>query len=203
MATTAAPTAAAVRRVRPTLSAAQQIREGKIGEGIKKIMYDRISLSGVNTLASVTYNIFNANTKAANPEKTNMLEPGKMGPNEAFVIQGVAIAANVNATAEGLKKFLQEARLRIGVGPDDVEKLSLPLIFLPSPSSVASAVDLTAKTPAGFYRLDGDQEINLVKGQPFSVRIIQGSAAPAMASGEVCDVFAQLFGTYQQQVVRG
>lgn len=177
---------------------------GRTREAIKRILYDRVSLSGVNALASTTTALFNANTKATAPEKTNMLEQGKMGPAERFTIQGIGVCINANSTNAGLVKYLPEARLRIGVGPDDVEKLSVPLVFLPTPAGIVlnATADLVAKTPAGFYRLDHDQEIYLSEGQPFSVRIVQSAAALAMEAGEKVDFFVQLFGAYDQQVIR-
>lgn len=187
-------------------SVGRNLRGNKLWEGNKKILYDRLVPTAARANAGVTDNLF-LHDRATNPELTNMLQAGRMGPNEEFVIMGVGIALNLSAvnTAAALEKFYQEARLRIGVGPDDIERFSLPLAFIASPAAVwaGSGPDLRAQVPAGFYRLAGDQAIHLDKGNAFTARIIQGAGAPAFAAGETVDVFVQLFGQYNQTVVRG
>ena len=182
------------------------LRGNKLWEGNKKILYDRLVPATGAALAGQVFNLFLHN-RAQNPELTNMLEAGQMGPNEAFTIMGVGIAPNLSAvnTAASMETFYQEARLRIGVGPDDVEKFSLPLCFIPSPAALYSGTgpDSRAMVPSGFYRLAGDQAIRLDKGNGFTVKIIQGPAAPALGAGVTVDLLVQLFGQYDQTVVRG
>jgi hypothetical protein len=194
--------AAGARRAAP----GSDLTGNKLWEGNKKILYDRIIPAAARANAGVTDNLF-LHDRATNPELTNMLQAGRMGPNESFVIMGIGIAANLSSqnTAGTLEKYYQEARLRIGVGPDDIERFSLPLAFITSPAAVwaGSGPDLRSTVPAGFYRLAGKQSIKLDQGNAFTVRIIQGANAPAFAAGETVDLFVQLFGQYNQTVVRG
>lgn len=193
---------AAIRRVRGR--ALQLALSGnRTFEGLKRILYDRVSLTGVNALAGVTYTLFNS-TRNASPANTNLITAGAMGPNERFTIQGVGIAFNANSTA-AISKFLQESRLQIAVGPDAVEKLRIPLVFLPSPAalSFSGLPNGQAQVPSAFYRLQGDQQIVLEPGNLFGVTIVQGANAPAMIAGDVCDFYIQLFGTYYQPIARG
>ncbi|HEU4951710.1 MAG TPA: hypothetical protein VFT46_07145 [Holophagaceae bacterium] len=182
------------------------LKGNRLWEGNKKILYDRIVPAVARVNAGQVDNLF-LHDRATNPDLTNMLEAGRMGPNEEFIIMGVGIALNLSSTntAASLEKYYQEARLRIGVGPDDIERFSLPLAFIPSPAAVwaGSGPDLRAQVPSGFYRLAGDQAIKLDKGNAFTVRIIQGPNAPQFAAGETVDLFVQLFGQYNQTVVRG
>lgn len=207
MAQTQAPLILPQRPMRPSGSAVgSQLKGNRLWEGNKKILYDRVIPAVARANAGVTDNLF-LHDRATNPELTNMLQAGRMGPNEEFIIMGIGIAANLAAanTLATLQEYYQEARLRIGVGPDDIEKFSLPLAFITSPSAVwaGAGPDLRATVPAGFYRLAGDQSIHLDKGNAFTVRIIQGPGAPAFGAGTTVDLFVQLFGQYNQTVVRG
>jgi hypothetical protein len=172
-------------------------------ESLKRILYDRVSLSGVNALAGTTYQLFQSSRNTA-PANTNLLNAGAMGPNERFVIQGIGLCINANSTA-AVTKFLQEGRLTLQVGPDAVEKVRIPLVFLPSPAAMALSglPNGQAQVPAGFYKLQGAQQIVLEKGNIFGATITLGANAPAMIAGDIVDVFVQLFGTYQQPIARG
>lgn len=189
---------------RPNGRAIQRaISDNRTWEGLKRILYDRVTLSGVNVLANTQYNLFQT-TRTASPANTNLLTAGAMGPNEEFIIQGIGIALNSSSTA-AVTKFLQEGRLQLFVGPDLVEKFRIPLVFLPSPAawSFAGLPDGRAQVPAAFYRLQGDQQIKLNRGNIFQGQINLGANAPAMVAAEVVDVFVQLFGTYYQPIARG
>lgn len=186
----------------PVAAATAAMRSGRLGELVQRVIYDRVIIdppAGGMSLIRANFELYTHN-RAANPELTNLVEAQRMGPNEAFVVEGVAIQANFGCTEAGLVKFLQDARLRIGVGPDDVERLSVPAVFLPSGNGAVPA--LTTQIHNGFYRLAKGQEITLQAGHPFSVRLIEGPNAGTLADAEVVDLFVKLFGTYQQGIVR-
>lgn len=199
----AAPAPVVLSAPDPVASATAAMRSGRLGELVQRILFDRVLIdppAGGTPLTRVNFELFTHN-RAANPELTNLVEAQRMGPNESFVVEAVAIQANFGCSEAGLVKFLQDARLRIGVGPDDVERLSVPAVFLPSGNGgVASG--LTAETHNAFYRLAKGQEINFQPGHPFSVRLIEGPNATSLADAEVVDVIFKLFGTYQQGIVR-
>lgn len=186
----------------PVAVASSAMRSGRLGELVQRVIYDRLLLdppAGGTSLTRLQFELFTHN-RATNPELTNLVEGQRMGPNESFVVEAVAIQANFGCTEAGLTKLLQDARLRIGVGPDDVERLSVPAVFLPSGNG--GVAGLTTQIHNGFYRLAKGQEINLQAGHPFSVRLIEGPNATSLADAEVVDVIFKLFGTYQQGIVR-
>ena len=200
------PTPMPLRRRRATSADVQfALSENHTWEGLKRILYDRISIvaAGAVALANRQDTLFNSN-RSASPANTNLLNAGAMGPNEKFVIQGIGIAINANSTA-AVAKYLQEARLQLFVGPDLVEKVRIPLIFLPSPASMAIAglPNGQAQVPTAFYRLQGAQQIVLNRGNIFQVLINLGVNAPALAAADVVDFYVQLFGTYYQPISRG
>lgn len=188
--------------VDPVAAASAAMRSGRLGELVQRVIYDRLLIdppAGGTALTRVSFELF-AHNRAANPELTNLVEAQRMGPNESFVVEAVAIQANFGCSEAGLTKLLQDARLRIGVGPDDVERLSVPAVFLPSGNG--GVAGLTTQIHNGFYRLAKGQEITLQAGHPFSVRLIEGPNAGTLADAEVVDLFVKLFGTYQQGIVR-
>lgn len=198
----AAPAPVIVTPPDPVASATAAMRSGRLGELIQRVLYDRLLVdppAGGTPLGRVSFELF-AHNRAANPELTNLVEAQRMGPNESFVVEAVAIQANFGCSEAGLVKLLQDGRLRIGVGPDDVERLSVPAVFLPSGNG--GVAGLTTQIDKGFYRLAKGQEITLQAGHPFSVRLIEGPNATSLADAEVVDVFFKLFGTYQQGIVR-
>ena len=183
-------------------AAAAAIKSGGVGELLQRVLFDRIIIdppAGGQALTRLTFEIF-AHNRAANPELTNLVEAQRMGPNEAFQIEAIALQGNFGCSEAGLIKFLQDARLRIGVGPDDVERLNVPAVFLPSGNGIGAG--LVNQAGNAFYTLAAKQEISLKPGHPFSVRLIQGPNAGTLADAEIVDVFVKLFGTYQQGIVR-
>lgn len=196
------PVPVAVPVADPVDSANMAIRSGRLGELVQKVLYDRLLLdppAGGTNLVRARFELF-THSRGANPELTNLVEGLRMGPNEAFVVEAVAIQANFGCTEAGLVKLLQDARLRIGVGPDDVERLSVPAVFLPSGNGAVPG--LTTQIHNGFYRLAKGQEITFQAGHPFSVSLIEGPNAGTLADAEIVDIFVKLFGTYQQGIVR-
>lgn len=195
-----APAAAAVSA--PGISPALALKSGMMGENVQKIFYSRLLIdppAGGTVLVRVTFELF-AHTRAANPELTNLVEAQRMGPNESFVVEGIAIQPNFGCTEAGLVKLLQDARLRIGIGPDDVERLSVPAAFLPSGNGPIASMNF--QDGKAFYRLAKGQEIELKNGHPFSVRLVEGPNAPALVDADVVDLFVKLYGTYTQGIVR-
>ncbi len=181
------------------------IRSGNVGETNLRILYSRQRFAGVTPIAGNTYTFFQQ-TRTTNPENSNVFEIGKMGVNERFIVQGISIVLGGTSTLAGIQSFSQEARLTLSIGPDDIEKHRLPLVFLPSPLGWifgASAPTSKANTVYDFYRLEAKQAVTLFEGQPFNVRIVQGAAAPALAAPDVVDLFVCLHGAYIQNVVRG
>ena len=186
----------------PINSIAQAIKSGRVGELVQRVVYDRLLIdppAGGTSLTRVQFELC-AHNRATNPELTNLVEAQRMGPNEAFQIEAIAIQGNFGCTEAGLVKLLADARLRIGVGPDDVERLNVPAVFLPSGNGAGAA--LVNQAHNAFYRLGKGQEIQLQAGHPFSVRLIEGPNAGTLADAEIVDVFVKLFGTYQQGVIR-
>lgn len=189
----------------PSVSVGDALRGGNVGEANQRILYSRMMLSGVVAISGVTYSLFQQ-TRVGNPENTNMFESGKMGTNEGFYVQGISAVLGGTTTLAGAQSFSRDARVSFTVGPDDIEKIRVPLQFLPSPLGWTFGTALPtskANTLYDFYRLEGDQQIILAPGQPFNVRIIQATGAPALAAPDILDLYICLHGIYLQNVVRG
>lgn len=181
----------------------EALASGQVTKWRQMLLWSRLQIAASTAIAGQTYTFFTVN-RTTNPALSNAYTAGGMGPNERFTVQGISLLPNAANTTAGWVKFVQEGLFFFGLGQDSIEKLLVPMTFLPSPvgmlTTTTAGPDARLTTPYGFYRLEGDQQINILPGMPFTAAIKQGASAPALGVGESVDFYCILHGVYQGQV---
>jgi hypothetical protein len=181
----------------------ETIQSGQVGRWRQTILWSRLKIAAGTAIAGQKYTFFQTN-RFTDPTASNIYEAGRMGPNEAFEVQGISIVTNPNNTAAGWSKLCAEGIFFFGLGTDNIEKCRVPVPFLPSPVGMlftsTAGPDARSTTPYGFWRLEGDQRIRILAGNVFEASVSVGPLATSLGAGEGVDFYCLLHGVYMGQL---